>query len=80
MEHKDYSRSEEIQNSPLPASDIVVTPGSKVCGVLYEVPDFLIERKTARAQKRKSLDEIEGEGINYKRETIRALTVQENSS
>jgi len=39
-------------------------------GVLYEVPDFLIERKIAVAQNRKSLDAIEGEGTNYKRETI----------
>lgn len=39
-------------------------------GVLYEVPDFLIERKAAAAQNRKSLDAIEGEGTNYKRETI----------
>lgn len=39
-------------------------------GALYDVPDFLIERKTAAAQNRKSLDAIEGEGRNYKRETI----------
>jgi hypothetical protein len=41
-----------------------------VWGVLYEVPDYLIERKTSAAQKRKSFDAIEGEGTNYKRETI----------
>lgn len=52
------------------ASDIVASPGNKVWGVLYEVPDYLIERKTAAAQNRKSLDAIEGEGANYKRETI----------
>jgi gamma-glutamylcyclotransferase (GGCT)/AIG2-like uncharacterized protein YtfP len=52
------------------ASDIVDSPGSKVWGVLYEVPAFLIERKTAAEQNRKSLDAIEGEGTNYKRETI----------
>jgi gamma-glutamylcyclotransferase len=52
------------------ASDIVVSPGSKVWGALYEVPDFLIERNTAEAQGRKSLDAIEGEGSNYSRETI----------
>lgn len=52
------------------ASDVVVSPGSKVWGALYEVPDFLIKRKTARAQNRKSLDEIEGEGTNYSRETV----------
>lgn len=52
------------------ALDIVASPGTKVWGVMYEVPDFLIERKTAGAQNRKSLDEIEGEGANYRRETI----------
>src|SRR5580700_6751212 len=50
------------------ASDIVSSPGSKVWGVLYDVPDFLIERKTAAAQNRKSLDAIEGEGTNYERD------------
>ena len=52
------------------AADIVRKPGSKVWGVLYEVPDDLIDRKTAKACGRKSFDAIEGEGINYKREII----------
>jgi gamma-glutamylcyclotransferase (GGCT)/AIG2-like uncharacterized protein YtfP len=52
------------------ASDMVASPGNKVWGVLYEMPDFLIERNTAAAQNRKSLDAIEGEGTNYRRETI----------
>jgi gamma-glutamylcyclotransferase (GGCT)/AIG2-like uncharacterized protein YtfP len=52
------------------ASDIVRKPGSKVWGVLYEVPDYLLSRDTARARRRKSLDQIEGEGTNYKREII----------
>jgi cation transport regulator ChaC len=52
------------------ASDIVRKPGGKVWGVLYEVPDYLLSRKTAKAKGRKSFDEIEGEGKNYKRETI----------
>ena len=58
------------------ASDIVMSPGSKVWGVLYEVPDFLIERKIAGKQNRRSLDAIEGEGANYRRETI---SVQQDS-
>jgi len=53
------------------ASDIVRKPGGKVWGVLYEVPDYLIDRKTAKVRERKSFDEIEGEGTNYKRETIK---------
>jgi cation transport regulator ChaC len=52
------------------ASDIVKKVGGKVWGVLYEVPDYLIGRKTAKARGRKSFDEIEGEGTNYKREMI----------
>jgi gamma-glutamylcyclotransferase (GGCT)/AIG2-like uncharacterized protein YtfP len=56
------------------ASDIVPKPGSKVWGVLYEVPDFLIERKTVAPYKRKSLDSIEGEGTNYARHSITVKT------
>jgi gamma-glutamylcyclotransferase (GGCT)/AIG2-like uncharacterized protein YtfP len=52
------------------ASDIVRKPGGKVWGVLYEVPDCLIGRATAETCGRNSLDAIEGEGTNYKRETI----------
>lgn len=52
------------------ASDIVPSPGKRVWGALYEVPDFLIKRQTAAAQQRKSLDAIEGEGTNYRQEMI----------
>jgi hypothetical protein len=52
------------------ASDIVRMPGSKVWGVLYEIPDYLLGRQSAQARGRKSFDAIEGEGSNYKRETI----------
>lgn len=52
------------------ASDIVRKPGGKVWGVLYEIPDYLIGRETANARGRRSFDEIEGEGTNYKRETM----------
>jgi cation transport regulator ChaC len=53
------------------ASDIMRNPGGKVYGVLYEVPDYLIGRQTAKARSRKSFDEIEGEGTNYNREMIK---------
>src|SRR5579864_1009293 len=53
-----------------PEHQTVRKAGSKVWGVLYEVPDYLIHRETARARKRKSFDQIEGEGTNYKRQTI----------
>jgi hypothetical protein len=49
------------------AADMVPSPGNKVWGVLYEVPDLLIDRKTADVKGRKSLDAIEGEGKNYTR-------------
>jgi cation transport regulator ChaC len=53
------------------ASNIVRKPGNKVWGVLYQVPDYLIGRETAKPCGRKSFDAIEGEGRNYKREMIK---------
>jgi Gamma-glutamyl cyclotransferase, AIG2-like len=53
------------------AADILRKPGGKLWGVLFEVPDWLIDRKTAKERRRKSFDEIEGEGTNYKREMIK---------
>lgn len=44
--------------------------GRNIYGVLYEVPDFLLSRDTAKQKSRKSLDAIEGEGTNYVRATI----------
>ncbi len=49
-------------------SDIVRKPGGKVWGVLYQVPDYLIDTNTANAGGRKSFDAIEGK--KYRRETI----------
>jgi hypothetical protein len=48
--------------------------GRTVFGVLYEIPDFLLSRDTAKKNGRKSLDEIEGEGTNYVREMIDVVT------
>jgi gamma-glutamylcyclotransferase len=48
--------------------------GRSIYGVLYEVPDFLLSRATAKQKNRKSLDAIEGEGLNYVRTTIRLIT------
>lgn len=59
------------KNRGCAASDIVRKPGSKVWGVLYEIPDYLMNRESAKASGRKSFDEIEGEGANYRRETIK---------
>jgi hypothetical protein len=52
------------------ASNIIRMPGRKVMGVLYEVPDYLLSRETAKPHSRTSFDEIEGEGSNYKRDYI----------
>lgn len=53
------------------AADIISDHnGRSVYGVVYSIPDFLLSRDTARRHKRKSLDEIEGEGTNYVRTTI----------
>lgn len=52
------------------AADIVPGSGRKIWGVLYEVPNYLITRETSRNHNRKSLDEIEGEGTNYRRTPI----------
>lgn len=53
------------------AADIVAGNGRKIWGVIYEIPDYLIRRETAKAKQRKSLDAIEGEGGNYERVVIK---------
>lgn len=50
------------------AADLVEGAGRQIWGVIYEVPDRLIRRESARP--RKSLDAIEGEGGNYRRVEI----------
>jgi gamma-glutamyl AIG2-like cyclotransferase len=52
------------------ASDIQPKPGSKVWGLLYEIPDYLITRETAHEKGRKAMDDIEDEGTVYRRESI----------
>ena len=44
--------------------------GVRIYGVVYEIPDSLISRDTAKTQGRKSMDAIEGEGMNYVRQTL----------
>jgi len=50
------------------AADIVPGSGRNIWGVLYEIPQNLIDRHKSGC--RKSLDEIEGECTNYQRMTI----------
>jgi hypothetical protein len=53
------------------ACDIISGSGRPIWGVVYNIPDFLIERSAAKACDRKSLDAIEGEGSNYERVPIK---------
>ena len=48
--------------------------GRSIYGVLYEIPDVLLARDTAKAKGRKSLDAIEGEGTNYVRKPVEVIT------
>lgn len=50
------------------AADILEDRGRRIWGVVYYIPDKLIERSTAG--NRKSLDAIEGEGSSYSRVAI----------
>lgn len=54
------------------AADIVPSKeaGRRIFGVLFEVPEFLIARDSSKTHNRKSMDAIEGEGVNYVRQVI----------
>jgi gamma-glutamylcyclotransferase (GGCT)/AIG2-like uncharacterized protein YtfP len=55
------------------AADIIPSDaGRGICGVLYDIPDFLLSRGTAKA--RRSLDAIEGEDTNYDRKYVEVVT------
>jgi gamma-glutamylcyclotransferase len=58
------------------AANIVPSPGNTVWGALYEIPEFLIGRDTAKARNRRSLDGIEGK--HYQRKLIALRFVQGN--
>src|SRR5205823_6233305 len=47
------------------AADLVRQGTSPAWGVLFEVPDYLLTRVTAGTER--SFDEIEAEGVNYRR-------------
>ncbi len=53
------------------AANIVSCQGENVWGVIYDVPDWLISRPSAKEKGRKSFDAIEGEGMNYRRVELR---------
>jgi hypothetical protein len=44
--------------------------GRRLFGVVYEIPDHLLSRETAKSHDRMSMDAIEGEGRNYVRQAI----------
>lgn len=57
------------------AADIEPCPaGRQIYGVLYEIPEHLIRRDSAQLHRRKSMDAIESEGVNYVREVIEVQT------
>lgn len=56
------------------AADILhAAQGRAIYGVLYEIPDYLMTKATARVKNRTSLDEIEGQGTNYVQQIIRVV-------
>lgn len=58
------------------AADIASSEsGQCIFGVLYEIPDFLISRESAKTLNRRSMDAIEGEGTNYIRQAIQLQKV-----
>ena len=65
-----WSKSNNCAAADLLPSD----KGRNIYGVLYEVPDFLLSRDTAKEMGRKSLDAIEGAGTNYDRAMIDIVT------
>jgi hypothetical protein len=72
---EDYQLAFDVlsRNRGCAASDIVRSTGNKVWGVLYEIPEFLIDRKNAKERGRISLDQIEGEGTNYTRISVEVI-------
>lgn len=53
------------------AADIIPRKaGRSIYGVVYDIPDFLLSRESAKKQSRRSMDAIEGEGTNYVRKII----------
>lgn len=56
-----WSKSNECAAAAIVAS----SSGERIFGVIYEVPDFLMTRESAKTHARKSMDAIEGEGVNY---------------
>lgn len=59
------------KTSTCAAADIIPSKGGRsIYGVVYDIPDFLLSRESAKKRNRRSLDAIEGEGTNYIRKTI----------
>ena len=75
VEHFELVFSVWSKSNNCAAADLLPSnAGRTIYGVLYEIPDFLMSRDTAKGKVRKSLDEIEGEGTNYSRAIIDVIT------
>lgn len=57
-------------NRKCAAATLMPANGNWVWGALYNIPEQLVYRDRAKVIFRKSLDQIEGEGTNYRREKI----------
>lgn len=66
------------KNKCAAANIVSNTCGRSIYGVVYDIPEFLISRETAKAKCRTSLDEIEGEGKNYRRKEIELFSTDES--
>ena len=63
------------ENNDCAAADIRPNCGRTIYGVLYDIPDSLIYRASAKQIGRKSMDAIEGEGTNYVRKIIEVMSL-----
>lgn len=52
-----------------------VQHGRRIFGVVYDIPDELVDRNSAKYSGNRSLDAIEGEGTNYVRIHINVFHV-----
>lgn len=63
----------ESKTNECAAADIIKGKGRNIWGVLYDIPENRVFRNK-HSNGEKCLDQIEGEGRNYRRETIRVIT------
>ena len=65
-----YAKAKNRQCGAVDILKLEISENEVVWGVLWEVPNYMIHRETAKAKGVNSLDAIEGEGINYRRRRV----------